>query len=42
MAGAVILKHGQSVRLMQATYRFPDGRPARGAELPLQDPLGLG
>ena len=41
--GAVLVKHGDSVRLVQtasfeATYRFLDGRPARASELPIQDP----
>jgi hypothetical protein len=41
--GAVILKHGDSVRVVQpisfeAGYRFLDGRPARVAELASQSP----
>ena len=41
--GAVILKQGESVRLVQprsfeATYRFPDGRLAKVAELKAQNP----
>jgi hypothetical protein len=43
VGGAVILEQGDDVRLVQrtsfeATYRFPDGRPARVAELAVQDP----
>ncbi|HEX4097302.1 MAG TPA: hypothetical protein VHX64_11275, partial [Caulobacteraceae bacterium] len=43
LAGAVILKHGDSVRLVQpvsfeAGYRFMDGRPARVSELASQSP----
>jgi hypothetical protein len=42
-SGAVMLKQGESVRLVQtrsfeATYRFPNGRPARAAELKMQNP----
>jgi hypothetical protein len=42
-AGAVIVKHGDEVRLVQcvsfeATYRFLDGRRARVAELATQTP----
>ena len=41
--GAVILRHGDSVRLVQPgsfeeTYRFVDGRPARIADLASQTP----
>jgi len=41
--GAVIIRHGESVRLVQpisfeAGYRFLDGRPARIAELATQSP----
>jgi hypothetical protein len=41
--GAVILRHGDSVRVVQcasfeAMYRFLDGRPARVAELASQSP----
>jgi hypothetical protein len=43
LEGAVILKHGDSVRLVQpvsfeAGYRFMDGRPARVSELASQSP----
>jgi len=41
--GAVILRQGVDVRLLQPTwftdhYRFPDGRPALASELKVQDP----
>jgi hypothetical protein len=41
--GVVILKHHEAVRAVQRgsfeiTYQFPDGRPARVAELPVQAP----
>lgn len=41
--GAVILRQGDDVRLLQPTwfadhYRFPDGRPAHVSELKVQDP----
>jgi hypothetical protein len=41
--GAVMLKQGESVRLVQprsfeATYRLPNGRPATVADLKMQDP----
>jgi hypothetical protein len=41
--GAVIVRHGDDVRLVQRrsferTYRFPDGRPARISELAVQAP----
>jgi hypothetical protein len=41
--GAVMLKQGESVRLVQpasfeATYRLPDGRPAKIAALKVQEP----
>ncbi|HWA62105.1 MAG TPA: hypothetical protein VG939_12065 [Caulobacteraceae bacterium] len=41
--GAVILRHGRDVRLVQRdsfekTYRFPDGRPARVKDLARQRP----
>jgi hypothetical protein len=43
--GAVVLKHGDSVRLIQSAsfelgYRFLDGRMAHAVELPVQDPPG--
>jgi len=43
--GAVMLKQGESVRLVQpasfeATYRLPDGRLAKVAELKVQEPRG--
>lgn len=43
--GAVILQHGDSVRLVQSAsfelgYRFLDGRMAVVSELPVQDPAG--
>lgn len=42
-AGAVILRQGDDVRLLQPAwfathYRFPDGRPAEASELKVQDP----